>query len=283
MNLSSVIIGRSKSTEELKRHLLKLASSREHIVLVGEAGTGKSSIAAALASTDSTSETVDLTLLNEADVNLRMGKVISGSIIIEGLDSASFSIQSVVSTAMTQSAAGVRFIITLREKVTELAGKRRLVDEIYAKLLEFESVEILPLRRRQEDIPDLVRQFASDLIIDINSLDMLMKRSWRENIRELRVVIERSLASAKDGVFMLPPEYLEERTEVAQVVNSMLSGSGQRLDESLDAIEKNLLEKALHRFGFNIGKVASFLGMSEPALEHKLHRLALVGSQDKSR
>jgi len=216
-------------------------------------------------------------------VQPRIGKVTSGSIIIEGLDSASFAIQSIISTVISQSSNDIRYIVTLREKVSELAGKRRLVDEIYAKLLEFESVEILPLRKRPEDIPDLVRQFASDMIIDINSLDMLMKRSWRENIRELRVVVERSLASAKDGVFMLPPEYVEERTEVAQVVNAMLSGSGQRLDESLDAIEKSLIEKALHRFGFNVEKVASFLGISEPVLEDKLHRLALASSQHKNR
>lgn len=279
MEFNDIILGSSKHAGELRKRLSRLAAKRVGFVLVGETGTGKTRIATAIVTSDHSCKILELAYLNESELKSRLDSTTSCTLVIEGLDASSFSVQSIIAKAMSRPETNIRYIVTLREKVSELAGRKRLVDEIYAKLLEFESVEILPLRKRPEDIPHLLRQMAPDLVIDINSLDMLVKRSWRENFRELELVVERSLALSENGVFMLPAEYIEERTEIVQVVNNILSGSGQALDESLDVMEKGVLERALQRFGFNTTKVAQFLGISESALEDKLHRLALVSTR----
>ncbi len=281
MNLNDILIGKSEATKRLQKQLVELSASRKNVLLIGEAGTGKTMIATAIADCDSASKTVNLALVQENEVDGLFSEIPTGTIVIEGLDSTSFAVQSVIAKILNAHSCNRRFIVTLRETVADLSAKRRIVDEIETSLLEFESVEILPIRQRQEDIPQLVRHFAGDAVIDMNALESLTRRGWRDNVRELKNVVQMSLAESHDGMFFLPQEYVEERTEIAHVVNSMISTANQGLDASLDEMEKNIIRRALHRFGFNTEKAAQFLGMSDNTLADKLHRLALVKSKGR--
>ncbi|MFN0159425.1 MAG: helix-turn-helix domain-containing protein [Bacteroidota bacterium] len=279
MNPINVIIGNSVSTVALRAQLTKLSVGRKNILLIGEPGTGKSMIASTLGEIDSSMTTMNLSPVKEYKVATLLGNIGSGTVILEGLDESSFAVQSEVVKIMGRHNGDLRYIVTLREKAADLSAKRRLIDEIYTKLLEFESVEILPLRKRPEDIPHLVRYFAEDMIVDINALETLTRQVWKDNVRELKTVVQMCLDETKDGAFFLPKQYVEDRSEIAQVVNTMLSGNAQGLDASLDEMEKNIIQRALHRFGFNTSKAAEFLGMSDHTLADKLQRLALVESK----
>jgi len=62
------------------------------------------------------------------------------------------------------------------------------------------------------------------------------------------------------------------------MISNIISGQGPVLDSSLDVIEQGIIKKALVRFGYNLSHAASFLGMTEQTLRHKLERLVISSS-----
>ncbi|HJW27730.1 MAG TPA: helix-turn-helix domain-containing protein, partial [Saprospiraceae bacterium] len=167
----------------------------------------------------------------------------------------------------------------------------KLLEDLYNKLNSFEKIEIPPLRERPEDIPLLVKHFTSELCreigigelaIDINAIDVLVRQTWKENIRELKAVVDKSVLFSNGGRFMLPPELVDEKTEVVKMINNIVNGQDFVLDKSLDAIEKGIIERALQKFGFNQSKAAGFLGMTEQTLRYKLKRLNIASSRTRA-
>ncbi|MBF8293732.1 MAG: two component, sigma54 specific, transcriptional regulator, Fis family [Bacteroidetes bacterium] len=158
----------------------------------------------------------------------------------------------------------------------EFLAQRKLAENLCARINSFEKVEIRPLRERREDIPALVKHFAHGLVIDINTLDTLVNLPWQGNVRQLKSVVERCIASATDGKFVLPEELVDERTEVVRMVSGLMESKKPILDKSLDAIENTIIRRTLERFGFNESKAAQFLGMTEQVFGQKLKRLATV-------
>ena len=222
-----------------------------------------------------------------------------GTVLIEEIEEASFRNQMKILGFMNErltrriggskdEAPDIRLILTMKETPKVLVEKRKLLEDLGSKLSDFELVEIPPLRDRPEDIPMLVKHFSSDickelgigeLVIDVNAIDVLVRQTWRENIRELKAVVDKSVLFSSGGRFMLPPELVDEKTEVVKMINNIVAGQEFILDKSLDVIEKGIIERALGRFGFNQSKAAHFLGMSEQTLRYKLKRLGVVSAR----
>jgi len=224
-----------------------------------------------------------------------------GTVLIEEIEEASFRNQMKILEFMNERTArriggtksesiDIRLIVTVKEDLRELVDKRKILPDLYSKINEFEKIEIPPLRDRPEDIPYLVKHFAGEiceqigiapLAIDINAIDVLVRQVWRENIRELKAVVDKSVLFSSGGRFMLPPELVDEKTEVVKMINNIVSGQDFVLDKSLDAIEKGIIERALQKFGFNQSKAAGFLGMTEQTLRYKLKRLNIASSRTR--
>ncbi|HTX17979.1 MAG TPA: sigma 54-interacting transcriptional regulator [Bacteroidota bacterium] len=224
-----------------------------------------------------------------------------GAVLIEELEEASFRNQLKIMTLLndrkTRRIGGaksapvdIRLIVTLKEEPKNLFEKRKIIPELYEKLSEFEVIYVPPLRERAEDIPLLVKYFVGeigkelalgDIVIDINAIDVLVKQSWRENIRELKAVVDKSVLFSQGGRFTLPPELVDEKTEVVKMINNIIAGQEFILDRSLDMIERGIIERALDRFGLNQSKAAQFLGMTEQTLRYKLRRLGIASSHQR--
>jgi DNA-binding NtrC family response regulator len=225
-----------------------------------------------------------------------------GTVLIEEIEEASFRNQMKILNFMNERTSrrmgggraesiDIRLIVTMKEDPKSLLEKRKLLEDLYNKMTGFEKIEIPPLRERPEDIPLLVKHFTSDickeigigeLVIDINAIDVLVRQTWKENIRELKAVVDKSVLFSNGGRFMLPPELVDEKTEVVKMINNIVNGQDFILDKSLDAIEKGIIERALQKFGFNQSKAAVFLGMTEQTLRYKLKRLNIVSSRARA-
>jgi two-component system, NtrC family, response regulator AtoC len=225
----------------------------------------------------------------------------NGTLLIEEVEEASFPNQKKILdfirsrvTKRTGSDEGrtvnTRVILTVKSDPKELVSSQKLYPVLAAKLADFEPITILPLRDRPEDIPVLVKHFATqvsgdlgirDVAIDINAIDALLKHPWKENIRELKAVIDRSILMSSNGTFVLPPELTDEKTEIVKIINNIISGQKPVLGSSLDVIEQGIIERALQRFGFDPSLAASFLGMSEQTLRYKLERLVISSSSHR--
>jgi transcriptional regulator with GAF, ATPase, and Fis domain len=94
-------------------------------------------------------------------------------------------------------------------------------------------------------------------------------------------VIDRSVMFSQGGMFTLPPELTDEKTEVVKMINNILTGQEFEINKSLDIIERGIVERALERFGFNQSKAAQFLGMTEQTLRYRLKRLGIVASRHR--
>ena len=319
------IVGKSRAVDQLVKQIAVLAKSRRDVVLVGEAGVGKGAIAKNIYingkthGNDGPFMSVNLSVADDQELEqLLFGgdrgmqaatgtakpSVLEipakGTLLIENLEDASFRNQMKVlaflnerKTRKTESGApvDVRLVFTLKAEPSVLVDQRKLLDELYAKIKDFERIEIPPLRQRQEDIPLLVKHFAAEicremnigeLAIDINAVDVLVRQPWRENVRELKTVIDKCVLFSTDGRFVLPPELLDEKTEVVKMINNIMAGQEFVLDKSLDVIEKGIIERSLEKFGFNQSKAAQFLGMTEQTFRYKLKRLGIASARARS-
>jgi DNA-binding NtrC family response regulator len=320
------IVGKSKAVEQLIKQISDLAKTRHDVVLVGEAGVGKGAIAKDIfvGSTggrgDKPFMSINLSVLDDRELEAILfgydrgveglpytskrglfEQANGGTVLIEELEEASFrnqlKILNFISERKTRRIGSnsnepvdIRLIVTLKAKPAELVEKRKLLNELAARIQEFESVEIPPLRERPEDIPLLVKHFSSDLckelglpelIIDINAIDVLVRQPWRENIRELKAVVDKCVLFSNEGRFNLPPELVDEKTEVVKMINNIMAGQEFVLDKSLDIIERGIIERSLEKFGFNQSKAATFLGMTEQTFRYKLKRLGIASARTR--
>ncbi|MBM4161247.1 MAG: sigma-54-dependent Fis family transcriptional regulator [Ignavibacteria bacterium] len=224
-----------------------------------------------------------------------------GTVLIEELEEASFrnqmKILNFIQERVTQrmgsdegKRVNARVIVTMKKSPDELLASHKLYEDLAKRLAQCESLMIPPLRDRPEDIPVLVKHFVSDICkdlgikdvaLDINAIDVLVRHPWKENIRELKAVIDKSILFSSGGKFILPPELTDEKTEVVKMINNVITGQEFVLDNSLDLIEKGIIERALDKFGFNQSRAASFLGMTEQTLRYKLKRLAIPSARQR--
>jgi DNA-binding NtrC family response regulator len=321
------IVGKSRAVDQLIKQVAKLAKSRKDVVIVGEAGVGKGAIAKNIylqSMTDPNDQpfmSINLSVLDDRELEAVLfgfdrgveglpytskrglfEQANGGTVLIEEIEEASFRNQMKILTFInerrtrriggdTNEPVDIRLIVTLKADPAELVEKRKLLEDLYGKILEFEKVEIPPLRQRPEDVPILVKHFASDickelgigdLVIDINAIDVLVRQPWRENIRELKAVVDKCVLFSNEGRFMLPPELVDEKTEVVKMINNIMAGQEFVLDRSLDVIEKGIIERSLDKFGFNQSKAAQFLGMTEQTFRYKLKRLGIASARARA-
>jgi len=325
--MEETIVGRSKSIDQLRKQIAKVARSSKDILVIGEPGVGKGIVAKRIHSEQfgDTNGQHPFLSVNASVIDDRELEAVlfgfekgvpgmppttkrglfelaeNGSVLIEEIEDASFrnqmKILDFVRNRVTKRMGGeegrtvnTRVILTLKRSPEDLLSAHKLYEDLASKLNDFELMTVLPLRERPDDIPVLVKHFVNEIskdlgikevAIDINAIDILVRHPWKENIRELKAVIDKSILFSEGGRFVLPAELTDEKTEVVKMINNVISGQEFVLDNSLDVIEKGIIERALDRFGFNQSRAASFLGMTEQTLRYKLKRLAIPSARHR--
>jgi two-component system, NtrC family, nitrogen regulation response regulator NtrX len=182
----------------------------------------------------------------------------------------------------------VRVIASSNRDLTRQIGDGRFREDLYYRL-NVVPLRIPPLRERREDIPALVdhlmdraaeaaglpaRRFSTD------ALTALQAYEWPGNVRQLRNVIDWVLIMAPGGPLdpvpaeQLPPE-LGAQAPTALRSNGSADLMALPLREAREVFERQYLEAQLLRFGSNISRTASFVGMERSALHRKLRMLGV--------
>lgn len=176
---------------------------------------------------------------------------------------------------------------TSRDLENEIA-EGRFRSDLYHRL-SVVPIEVPPLSMRRDDIPMLVEHF-SDIIAEAqglprktlseNAMAALQAYDWPGNVRQLRNVVERLLIlSQGDEIALedLPSEVSSpDATSGAATLNAGIVGLPLR--EAREAFERDYLIAQINRFGGNISRTASFIGMERSALHRKLKGLGVVTS-----
>jgi two-component system nitrogen regulation response regulator NtrX len=180
----------------------------------------------------------------------------------------------------------VRVIAASSKDLSEEMQQGRFREDLFYRL-SVVPIKIPPLRDYKEDIPELADYFmrqmamATGRVSRVFSKDALVKLqvyTWPGNVRELRNVIERVLIMApgekNDPILpdMIPSE-LSDPEELSEIGLDSAEFAGLQLREARVIFERRYLEAQVSRFGGNISKTATFIGMERSALHRKLKSL----------
>ncbi|WP_224814872.1 sigma-54 dependent transcriptional regulator [Hasllibacter sp. MH4015] len=174
---------------------------------------------------------------------------------------------------------------TTRDLMAEIAAGR-FREELYHRL-NVVPIEVPALEDRREDIPELARHFI-DLLNQEQGLTarplgedaaaMLQTMNWPGNARQLKNVIERVLILGEgDGPIEardLPGQDEAPSSDDEMTLSASLTTLPLR--EARELFERQYLMAQINRFGGNISRTASFVGMERSALHRKLKSLGVV-------
>ncbi|MCZ8333508.1 MAG: sigma-54 dependent transcriptional regulator [Rhodobacteraceae bacterium] len=174
---------------------------------------------------------------------------------------------------------------TTRDLRTEIASGR-FRQELYDRL-NVVPIAVPSLEDRREDIPDLTRHFI-DMFHRSQGLPqrplsgeaeaLLQTMSWPGNVRQLRNVIERVLILG-DGTGPIEARELPGQDAPEGDTGRLVLGGAMAtlpLREAREVFEREYLLTQINRFGGNISRTASFVGMERSALHRKLKSLGVV-------
>ncbi|MBE1297203.1 nitrogen assimilation response regulator NtrX [Phycobacter azelaicus] len=166
------------------------------------------------------------------------------------------------------------------------AGRFR--QELYHRL-NVVPIAVPSLADRREDIPVLaehfIRSFNEAQGLPLRELTeeavaLMQTMTWPGNVRQLKNLVERILILG-DGCEPIDARDLpREEEKVEGEGRVVLSGALATLPlrEAREAFEREYLLTQINRFGGNISRTASFVGMERSALHRKLKSLGVVTS-----
>ena len=187
----------------------------------------------------------------------------------------------------------VRVISSTANSMPQLIESKKFREDLYNRL-NVATLNISPLSKRRQDIPDLVRHFCKELAesfglpnlkISNETIMFLQTCKWPGNLRQLKNALEWVLLSSSDPietieVHMLPQSISgETKVTASDSVPEFLSSS---LKDARQAFEKKYLQAQVSRFDGNISKTSEFVGMERSALHRKLRTLGVHYNSDES-
>lgn len=163
-----------------------------------------------------------------------------------------------------------------------------LRQELYHRL-NVVPIQVPSLEERREDIPMLAEHFIEMLnkaqglplrkLAD-DARALLQTMIWPGNVRQLKNVVERVLILGDSADPISAKELPSVEETGAEEGRVVLSGGLATLPlrEARELFEREYLLTQINRFGGNISRTASFVGMERSALHRKLKSLGVVTS-----
>ncbi len=169
----------------------------------------------------------------------------------------------------------VRVLAASNRPLDRALREGRLREDLYYRLNVF-SIELPPLRERQDDIPLLVDNFIREFAeqsgkpiqaADHDSLQALKSHPWPGNVRQLRNVIERAVIVGR-------PPLLTLSDLPGEIKPGLTDGTMQiRLGSTLDDVERELIVRTIeYTGGQQDSRAAEVLGVSLKTLYNRLER-----------
>lgn len=315
---STDMVGSSLAFKTLKVNLEKVTKSNARVMLTGEPGTGKEMAARYIHMHSNRAGAPFVTVSSASIEPERMEEVLfgretsdrgvepglleqahGGIVYFDEVADMPLGTQSKILRVLTEQqftrvggADKVRVDLrvissTCRDLRAEI-GLGRFRQELYDRL-NVVPIGVPSLSARREDVPELTRHFIDwfhktqglpNRALSEEANTVLQTLPWPGNIRQLRNVIERILIL---GDSTGPIETHEiPGNEAKPEAESALSLSGTiatlPLREARELFEREYLLTQINRFGGNISRTASFVGMERSALHRKLKSLGVVGS-----
>jgi DNA-binding NtrC family response regulator len=288
----------SPASESLATFVKKVAPSDATVLLTGESGTGKSEVARYIHKSSNRANkpfvVVNCTSLAESLLESEIFGHVKGAFTgatqdkigkFELAHHGTLFLDEIGDLSLDAQSRLLRF---LQEKVIERVGGNQTIsidarviaatnkdiekavaegafrEDLFYRLNVFEFT-MVPLRYRKEDVPILIKQFASEfstgnpLVFSADALAALYQYSWPGNIRELRNLLERlSVLNSQSEISLqdLPTKVVHTK---------QLTENSPEILFSLEEAEKRHILEVLAAEP-NLDKASEILGITKVTL-----------------
>ncbi|MDH5798319.1 MAG: sigma-54 dependent transcriptional regulator [Paracoccaceae bacterium] len=181
----------------------------------------------------------------------------------------------------------LRVISSTNKNLQSLIESGKFREELYHRL-NVVPISVPSLEERREDIPELARYFIQNFNksqgLPLRELSdegaaMLQTKHWPGNVRQLKNMIERVLILGENTGAIASSELpASEEKPLDDDGRIVLSGGLATLPlrDARELFEREYLLTQINRFGGNISRTATFVGMERSALHRKLKSLGVV-------
>lgn len=313
---SAEMIGSSSAFRTMKSQLDKVTKSNGRVMLTGGAGTGKEVAARYIHAESNRADAPFVTVSSASIQPDHMEEVLfgresqqrgveqglleqahGGVIYFDEVADMPLATQGKILRVLVDQSftrvggtakvrVDLRVISSTTKDLNVEIAEGRFREELYHRL-NVVPVHVPSLEDRREDVPELARYFidlfnkeqgmaARELGEDASA--MLQTMAWPGNVRQLKNVIERVMILG-DGSGPIEARDLPGQEEAPTAEDDLaLSASLTTLPlrEARELFERQYLMAQINRFGGNISRTASFVGMERSALHRKLKSLGVV-------
>ncbi len=330
---SGPIIGKSKIMQDTFKIIARLIKSNITVLINGEIGTGKKLLAKSIHDLTFSSKKnfiklniKNLRIINEELSNFFNNKTQDtlyindlknfdgGTIFIDQVCEASLIEQHELlnfienfdlrKKQLSKESSLTRIIVTSKKDLLKLVEKGDFREDLYYKL-NVMPIFLPPLRKRLEDIPNLINHFINlfnnrnmtKLSVDNLALNFLKSYHWPGNIQELKNLIERlSLSLTNDKITLSEvqgqlnnsfeinddDENITFENLIDKRISKIISSINDNItkmnvyDDFIKTVEKPLIENILDYTRGNQIKASSILGLNRNTLRKKISELGVT-------
>lgn len=311
-------VGSSSVMQGLRARAQHIAGRRNSVLMTGESGSGKESLArylhrlspraqgpfVAVGVAALTREQPEAELFgSESGSRVRYGwveRANGGTLFLKDVMSLDANIQARLLTALESQSIlrvggndpvdlDVRVIAASRLPLLEAVREGRFRDDLYYHL-SVAPLEVPALREHLEDIPELVDHFLRSLVeqeslperrFSAGALARLRLHDWTGNVRELRNLVQRLLILGGDDLIELAEVEQALGAPATTPANGFSISFDMPLREAREQFERVYLEHQLQVYQGSVSRVADHSGMERTHLYRKLRSLGLGPRQGR--
>jgi two-component system, NtrC family, nitrogen regulation response regulator NtrX len=313
------IVGRSAAMGRVLRILDRVTDSDVPILIQGETGTGKELVARCLHENGprckSPFTTINCSAISESlmeselfghvrgaftgateDKEGYFERAHEGSLFLDEVQDMSPTMQRellrVLEGGEVQRVGGkriikvdVRIVAATNQDLKTLVSQGQFRQDLYYRL-NVVIVDLPPLRRRREDLPELVDHFLIQLAqrysltalrLEQDALQLLLEHDWIGNIRELQNLLEKTILMLDGHVIRSRDIRFEGTGELRP--RPLESYFDQPYKNAKETFLKEYLKASLSRHGGHVTKAAKDAGIVRSSF-HKMMRKHKISTQD---
>jgi two-component system nitrogen regulation response regulator GlnG len=328
----NLMIGRCPAMQNVYKAIGRVASQNVTVLIRGESGTGKELVARALYQYSARRQGPFLAVncaaipesLLESELfghekgaftsadKKRIGKFeqcSGGTLFLDEIGDMSAILQSKLLRVLQEKTfdrvggnetirTDVRVISATNRDLEKMVADKLFREDLFYRLDGY-TIELPPLREREEDLPTLVDHFRRMANRDLgkevkrvsdDAMTLLLKFGWAGNVRQLQSVVRQSVLQTTGPVLL--PAFLPDvirRGKAADtsvtatnkdsldgwIERSLTAASKTLYDDVIADVDLRIISRVLQHCGGSQSEAAKVLGMSRTTLRSKIDKLGI--------